>query len=80
MISGLAASQTGWRRRLGRALVRGALARADGLRIDVLSRRDSNYLSLGQSPFRDSDYTRRQWREDGDLLDGRLARLLHHGP
>jgi hypothetical protein len=29
------------------------------------------------SPFRDSDYTRRQWCEDSYLLDGRLARLLH---
>jgi GNAT superfamily N-acetyltransferase len=37
-----------WRRRgLGRALVREALARAGGLRIDVLSRSGSYYLSLG---------------------------------
>jgi GNAT superfamily N-acetyltransferase len=37
-----------WRRRgLGRALVRDALARAGGLRIDVLSRSGSNYRSLG---------------------------------
>jgi GNAT superfamily N-acetyltransferase len=37
-----------WRRRgLGRALVREALARAGGLRIDLLSRSGSYYLSLG---------------------------------
>ena len=46
MISGLVASQTGWRRGLGRALVREALARAGGLRIDLLGRSGSYYLSL----------------------------------
>jgi hypothetical protein len=52
MMSGLLASQTGWRCGLGRALVREALARAGGLRIDLLSidllsRSGSYYLSLG---------------------------------
>jgi GNAT superfamily N-acetyltransferase len=69
-----------WRRRgLGRALVREALARAGGLPINVLSRSGSYYSRSEPSPLRDSDYTRRQWREDRDLLDGRLARLLHRG-
>ena len=40
------ASQTGWRRGLGQALVREALARR-WLRMDLLGRSGSYYLSLG---------------------------------
>jgi hypothetical protein len=36
-------------------------------------------LSASQTGCRGRDETRRQWREDCDLLDGRLARRLHRG-